>query len=139
MWNHVLPASQRLRHRSDFRAAIRGATSGSKLVVVHVVIRSTDPATADLINGPRVGVVCSKSVGNSVVRHTVARHLRHVAKGVVDDLPRNVDLVIRARPAAAHASHTALAEAVTYCTNKAYGKARRREAENDRSQQHDQS
>ncbi|MBY0788759.1 ribonuclease P protein component [Corynebacterium sp. MC-04] len=124
----MFPASQRLRHRSDFRAAIRGATSGSKLVVVHVVIRSSDPATADLINGPRVGVVCSKSVGNSVVRHTVARHLRHVAKNLVDDLPRNVDLVIRARPAAANASHSALAEAVTYCTNKAYGKARRREA-----------
>ncbi|MCF6792903.1 ribonuclease P protein component [Corynebacterium pseudokroppenstedtii] len=126
--NNVLPASQRLRHRSDFRAAIRGATSGTKLVVVHVVIRSTDPATADLINGPRVGVVCSKSVGNSVVRHTVARHLRHVAKEVVDDLPWSVDVVIRARPAAADASHRALAEAVTYCTNKAYGKARRREA-----------
>lgn len=124
----MLPASQRLRHRSDFRAAIRGATSGTKLVVVHVVIRSTDPATADLINGPRVGVVCSKSVGNSVVRHTVARHLRHVSKEVVDDLPRSVDVVIRARPAAADASHRALAEAVTYCTNKAYGKARRREA-----------
>ena len=124
----MLPASQRLRHRSDFRAAIRGATSGTKLVVVHVVIRSTDPATADLINGPRVGVVCSKSVGNSVVRHTVARHLRHVAKEVVDDLPRSVDVVIRARPAAADASHRALAEAVTYCTNKAYGKSRRREA-----------
>ena len=124
----MLPASQRLRHRSDFRAAIRGATSGTELVVVHVVIRSTDPATADLINGPRVGVVCSKSVGNSVVRHTVARHLRHVAKEVVDDLPRSVDVVIRARPAAADASHRALAEAVTYCTNKAYGKARRREA-----------
>ena len=124
----MLPASQRLRHRSDFRAAIRGATSGSKLVVVHVVIRSTDPATADLINGPRVGVVCSKSVGNSVVRHTVARHLRHVAKEVVDDLPRSGDIVLRARPAAADASHRALAEAVTYCTNKAYGKARRREA-----------
>lgn len=123
----MLPASQRLRHRSDFRAAIRGATSGSKLVVVHVVIRSSDPATADLINGPRVGVVCSKSVGNSVVRHTVARHLRHVVKDVVDGLPRSVD-VIRARPAAADASHSALAEAVTYCTNKAYGKALRREA-----------
>ncbi|WP_303124452.1 ribonuclease P protein component [Corynebacterium sp.] len=124
----MLPASQRLRHRSDFRAAIRGATSGSKLVVVHVVIRSSDPAAADLINGPRVGVVCSKSVGNSVVRHTVARHLRHVVKEVVEDLPQNVDLVIRARPAAADASHSALAEVVTYCTNKAYGKARRREA-----------
>lgn len=123
----MLPASQRLRHRSDFRTAIRGATAGSNLVVVHTVIRSTDPDTADFINGPRVGVVCSKSVGNSVVRHTVARHVRHVAKKVVDDLPRNIDLVIRARPAAAHASHSALAEAVTYCTNKAYAKARHRE------------
>ncbi|WP_296104824.1 ribonuclease P protein component [uncultured Corynebacterium sp.] len=129
----MLPASHRLRHRSDFRTAIRGATSGSKLVVVHVVVRSADPATADFINGPRVGVVCSKSVGNSVVRHTVARHLRHVAKEMVDDLPHSVDVVIRARPAAAHASHSALAEAVTYCTTKAYGKARRREAKKSES------
>ncbi|MEJ4113114.1 ribonuclease P protein component [Corynebacterium kroppenstedtii] len=122
----MLPSSHRLRHSSDVRATLRGASAGSKVVIVHVALREMDPATADLITGPRVGVVCSKAVGNSVIRHTLARRLRHCARDVVAGLPRNSDLVIRARPAAVHATHDALSEAIAYCTRKAHAAAERR-------------
>lgn len=50
--------------------------------------------------GPRVGLIVSKSVGNSVVRHTVARRLRAAAGTVVAELGADDRVVIRALPAA---------------------------------------
>ena len=52
---------------------------------------STDP-------GPRIGLVVSKSVGNAVQRHRVARRLRHVARAVLADLDPADRVVIRALP-----------------------------------------
>jgi ribonuclease P protein component len=47
---------------------------------------------------PKIGLVVAKSVGNAVQRHRVARRLRHVAHGVVDELGTGDRLVIRALP-----------------------------------------
>jgi ribonuclease P protein component len=47
---------------------------------------------------PKIGLVVAKSVGNAVQRHRVARRLRHVAYGVVDELGAGDRLVIRALP-----------------------------------------
>ena len=46
--------------------------------------------------GPRVGLIVSKSVGNSVVRHTVSRRLRAAAATVVPELDVADRVVIRA-------------------------------------------
>jgi ribonuclease P protein component len=40
----------------------------------------------------------AKSVGTAVQRHRVARRLRHVARGVVDELGAGDRVVIRALP-----------------------------------------
>ena len=53
--------------------------------------------------GPRFGLIVSKAVGPAVVRHRVARRLRHICAGVVDELPTSADVVIRALPGAADA------------------------------------
>ncbi len=53
--------------------------------------------------GPRVGLVVSKAVGNSVQRHRVSRQLRHVARAVLDDLNPADRVVIRALPSSRHA------------------------------------
>ena len=53
--------------------------------------------------GPRFGLIVSKAVGPAVVRHRVARRLRHICAGVVDTLPDAADVVIRALPGAADA------------------------------------
>lgn len=53
---------------------------------------------------PRVGFVVSKSVGNAVVRHRVARRLRHLVRDRLGALPEGADLVVRALPPSASAT-----------------------------------
>ena len=55
------------------------------------------------IGGPRFGLIVSKAVGNSVIRHRVARRLRHICAQVQPELPAEIDIVIRALPGAAAA------------------------------------
>lgn len=80
--------------------------AGSRTLVVHVAAR-TDVA---LMGGPRFGLVVSKAVGNAVTRHAVSRKLRHVVAAGVDTLPRELDVVVRALPAAASATSAELAQ-----------------------------
>jgi ribonuclease P protein component len=54
-------------------------------------------------SGPKVGLVVSKAVGNSVQRHRVARRLRHVARSVIAELHPQDRVVIRALPTSKHA------------------------------------
>ncbi len=54
--------------------------------------------------GPRFGLIVSKAVGTAVIRHRVARRLRHICAGVRSDLPAEADVVIRALPGAATAT-----------------------------------
>jgi ribonuclease P protein component len=63
-------------------------------LVVHA-LRSCDGTFGD---GPRIGLVVSKSVGSAVQRHRVARRLRHVARSMVDELDPADRVVIRALP-----------------------------------------
>lgn len=59
--------------------------------------------------GPvQVGFVVSKAVGNAVVRNRVKRRLRHLTREHLMELPGRGALVVRALPAAAHASYADL-------------------------------
>ncbi len=53
---------------------------------------------------PRVGFVVSKAVGNSVVRHRVARRLRHQFRDRLGTVRPGCTLVVRALPSAARAA-----------------------------------
>lgn len=55
------------------------------------------------VGGPRFGLIVSKAVGSAVIRHRVARRLRHMCAQVRADLPADADIVIRALPGAATA------------------------------------
>ena len=94
----MLPARHRLRSSTDFSAVFRGARgaggsrSGSRFLVVHA--NSTDARAGQ---PPRVGLVVSKAVGNAVVRNRTKRVLRALMSSRIDQLPRGVDLVIRAK------------------------------------------
>lgn len=56
------------------------------------------------VGGPRFGLIVSKAVGNAVVRHRVARRLRHICASLAAELPDGADVVLRALPGAADAS-----------------------------------
>ncbi|MEV0249781.1 ribonuclease P protein component [Nocardia sp. NPDC050712] len=119
----MLPEPYRLHHRADFsRTVRRGQRIGRRDLVVHVLARGYDgvvgttapdgaspelkaPADALVrVGGPRFGLIVSKAVGSAVIRHRVARRLRHMCGKVIHDLPAEADIVIRALPGAADAS-----------------------------------
>ncbi|QDP94753.1 ribonuclease P protein component [Microlunatus elymi] len=85
----------RMRSGDDFtRTVRRGARVGTPTVVVH---GWRDPQ-AD--QGPLVGFVVSKAIGNAVTRNRVRRRLRHLVREHLTELPTNALLVVRALPAA---------------------------------------
>lgn len=103
----MLPKAHKLSSSAEFRRVMSARTrAGSRTLVVHVAAR-TDVA---LMGGPRFGLVVSKAVGNAVTRHAVSRKLRHVVAAGVDTLPRELDVVVRALPAAASATSAELAQ-----------------------------
>ena len=63
-----------------------------------------DPVMAEAGAVPRVGFVVSKAVGNSVVRHRVARRLRHLVRDRLGTVRPGCTLVVRALPSAASAA-----------------------------------
>jgi ribonuclease P protein component len=84
-----------MKRSTDFGATVKhGVRAVQSDIVVHAR-RSNDPQAEP---GPRIGLVVGKSVGSAVQRHRVARRLRHVARGVVDELDAADRVVIRALP-----------------------------------------
>jgi ribonuclease P protein component len=99
----VLPAAARLRHRSEFQAAVRGGSrAGKPLVSGHLLVRQADEPA-------KVGFIVSRAVGTAVVRNRVRRQLRHLARRRLASLPGGSLLVLRANPRAATARQEDLA------------------------------
>ncbi|MGH3644087.1 MAG: ribonuclease P protein component [Mycobacterium sp.] len=96
----MLPAQYRMTRSTDFGLTVnRGARAAQPDLVVHA-LRSPDD---DGSGGPKIGLVVSKSVGSAVQRHRVSRMLRHVARGVIEDLGPGDKVVIRALPSSRNA------------------------------------
>lgn len=93
-----------MRRSADFGLAMRsGSRAGRSLVSGHLLVRPgcQEPA--------RVGLIVSRAVGGAVVRNTVKRRLRHIARGYLGLLPGGSLLVVRAAPRAATACQADLA------------------------------
>jgi ribonuclease P protein component len=88
----VLPRNARLTSPDDFaRTTKNGFRVTSKSLVGYLYLTgSTMPAIC--------GLIISKSVGGSVVRHRVARQLRHCLQDHLNELPLGALVVIRALP-----------------------------------------
>ena len=99
----MLPRHHRLTRPEDFRRTIRG---GLKAVAPTVVVHGQMSQPGDF--GPaRVGITVNKAVGGSVVRHRVARQIRHAVAGTLGSLPAGSTWVIRALPDAGVVTSTA--------------------------------
>jgi ribonuclease P protein component len=93
-----------MRRRADFTAAVRsGRRASSPSLVVHVTARP------DVDEPARFGLVVSRSVGGSVVRHRVARQIRSACGSRLADFSAGDLVVVRALPAAAGARSSQLA------------------------------
>ncbi|MGI8948122.1 MAG: ribonuclease P protein component [Ornithinimicrobium sp.] len=110
----MLPRRHRLTRPEEFRTVLRGGPgvrsrrAGGRAVVVHRADRN--PSSDESPGPPRVGLLVSKAVGNSVVRHRVSRRLRALMATRLDSLPQGTDVVLRATPAAASVDHPGLAD-----------------------------
>lgn len=93
----------------------KGTRAASPTLVVHVLV--TDSA-----GDARAGFIVGRSVGGSVVRHRVARQLRHLMAAHVEDLAPGTDVVIRALPRSSAASSGELSADVSACLGRARAK-----------------
>ena len=101
----MLPAEHRLRRAAEFTEVVRrGRRTSRRLLTVHLLLPE-QPAAGPLA---RAGLVVSKAVGGSVVRHRTSRRLRHLLRERLTGLPAGARLVVRAAPAAGTADSAAL-------------------------------
>lgn len=104
----MLTRTNRLTSSPAFAQAVRrGRRAGTGTLVLHLVV-----PTRGEVAGPgspvRVGFVVSKAVGPAVSRNLVKRRLRHLARERLSSLPSSAVLVVRALPASASSSYSAL-------------------------------
>lgn len=112
----MLPAAHRLRSAAEFAAVTRsGRRNRSGDVVVYLADTApgghrpvSDQTSADFPAAPRAGLIVSRKVGGSVVRHQVARRLRAQLASRLGELPAGARVVVRALPSAAEASSQTL-------------------------------
>jgi len=94
-----------MRRSADFDAVLR---RGLRVPAGSVVLHHRPRLRAD--GAALVGLVVSKAVGNSVVRHRVSRRLRSELAGRLDRLAPGSGTVVRALPGAATASSRVLGD-----------------------------
>ena len=108
----MLPAASRLRSSADFATVTR---SGRRVRSGDVVVYLTDaaaesypesrrPSDQTASTATRAGLIVSRQVGGSVIRHQVSRRLRAQLAERLDLLPGGCRLVVRALPSAAGTS-----------------------------------
>jgi ribonuclease P protein component len=87
----VLPKNARLTASEDFA---RTTKSGIRVTVENFVGYLYITPTSD--SGAKCGLIINKTVGGSVVRHALARKVRHALAAEVTKLPAGSLLVVRA-------------------------------------------
>lgn len=103
----MLPRDARVHSAAEFSEVVRrGRRASRPLLTVHA-LGPADGAAAEQL--ARAGLVVSKAVGGSVVRHRTSRRLRHLLRDRLLTLPAGTRLVVRAAPAAGAAPSAALA------------------------------
>ena len=104
----MLPRAFRLHRAADFTEVVRrGRRASRPLLTVHALLAADGGGVP--AEPPRAGLVVSKAVGSSVVRHRTSRRLRHLLQPRLAALPAGVRVVVRAAPVAAAAPSSALA------------------------------
>ena len=86
----MLPNSARIKSSSDFARATKSGRriTSDSLIGYLYSSNSNDPA--------KLGLIVGKTVGNSVVRHRIARQIRHAVREDLNSLPNGTLFVVRA-------------------------------------------
>ena len=96
----MLPNSARIKSSADFARVTKSGrrTTTDSLIAYLLINLSNSGSNLDhkKDENPKLGLIISKSVGNSVVRHRMARQIRHASFNYLSLLPTGSLLVIRA-------------------------------------------
>lgn len=104
----MLPNSARIKSSSDFaRVTKSGRRTTTDSLIAYLLLNQSNSGSSPSSNSksnsnskkddnPKLGLIISKSVGNSVVRHRIARQIRHASFNYLSLLPTDSLLVIRA-------------------------------------------
>jgi len=98
----VLPNSARIKSSSDFARATKSGRriTSDSLIGYLYSSNSNNPA--------KLGLIVGKTVGNSVVRHRIARQIRHAVREDLNNLPNGTLFVVRAMKKPNNAFHETL-------------------------------
>jgi len=92
--SETFPRQLRLRRRAEFRAV---QERGRKVHTAHFLLFALDGAPG----AARFGITASRKVGSAVVRNRLKRYLREVFRRHRDEFPRDKDVVVLVKQAAA--------------------------------------
>ena len=86
----MLPNNARIKSSSDFAITTRSGRriTSTSLIGYLYSSKSKEPA--------KLGLIVGKSVGNSVVRHRIARQIRHAVREELNNFPNGTLFVVRA-------------------------------------------
>ena len=88
----MLPKKARLTTSEDFAKATK---SGLRLTTQNLVGYLYIQPASNTQTSAKCGLIINKSVGGSVMRHRIARQLRHDLAPIVDTFPMNSLFVVR--------------------------------------------
>ncbi|WP_029201228.1 ribonuclease P protein component [Oribacterium sp. NK2B42] len=76
-----------IKKNKDFQTAYKNGTSHATGALVMYIIENG-------LDHNRIGISCSKKIGNSVVRHTFARKMREIFRLNDNKVKKGLDIVI---------------------------------------------
>ena len=114
----MLPKKNRLTSTKDFQNVTKtGVRVYSDVAVIYALANPTSQKNSE------IGLIVSKVVGNSVVRHKVSRQIRNVVKEMLETIPGNIQIVIRALPAITDKDFSEINKILSESINKSIVKA----------------
>ena len=114
----MLPKINRLTSSKDFQNVTKtGVRVYSDVAVIYALANPTSQKNSE------VGLIVSKVVGNSVVRHKVSRQLRNIVNETLETIPGNIQIVIRALPAITEKEFTEINKILSDSISKSIVKA----------------
>ncbi|MCM3128680.1 MULTISPECIES: ribonuclease P protein component [unclassified Paenibacillus] len=103
----------RLRNRDDFNRVYRYGKSFANYQFVVYGLRRKD------VDQFRVGVSCSKKIGNAVVRNRIRRIIKEIIRHHEAEIVEHMDLIFIVRKGAASMSYQEMEKSILHVLRKA--------------------